>query len=64
MDYFCIKEDKTYIHTPVITNLNDIVNRRAAMSLENAINIPDINLNGRLIILMYWMVNCFWLMMM
>lgn len=43
MDYFWIKEDKTYMHTPVITNLNDIVNRRAAMSLENAINIPDIN---------------------
>lgn len=43
MDYFWIKEDKSYMHTPVITNLNDIVNRRAAMSLENASNISDIN---------------------
>ncbi len=43
MDYFWIKEDKSYMHTPVITNLNDIVNRRAAMSLENALNIADIN---------------------
>lgn len=43
MDYFWIKEDKSYMHTPVITNLNDIVNRRAAMSLENASNIANIN---------------------
>ena len=43
MDYFWIKVEKTYMHTPVITNLNDIVNRRAAMSLENASNIADIN---------------------
>uniref|UniRef100_UPI0006D0E029 hypothetical protein n=1 Tax=Clostridium sp. NkU-1 TaxID=1095009 RepID=UPI0006D0E029 len=43
MDYFRIREDRSYFYTPDITNLWDIVNRRAAMALKNESNISDIN---------------------
>lgn len=43
MDYFRISQDKRYLHTPVITNLNEIILRRADTSIGNASKIPDIN---------------------
>lgn len=43
MDYLRIKQDKRYLHTPVITNLSDIITRRADTSIENASKISNIN---------------------
>lgn len=43
MDYFQLKSDRRYLHTPVITNLNSIVSRRKAMDIEYASKIPDIS---------------------
>ena len=43
MDYFRISQDKRYLHTPVITNLNEIILRRADTSIDNASKIPNIN---------------------
>ncbi len=43
MDFFRISQDKRYLHTPVITNLSDIIMRRADTSMDNASKIPNIN---------------------
>lgn len=43
MDYFRIRQDRRYVHPPVITNLNDIIQRRAQLSEEEAQEIADIN---------------------
>lgn len=43
MDYFWIRQDKRYLHTPVITNLQDIVRRRKDVTIENEKEIAEVN---------------------
>lgn len=43
MDFFQLKSDRRYLHTPVITNLNSIVLRRKEMDIEYANKVPDIS---------------------
>ncbi len=43
MEYFRLSQDKRYLHTPIISNLRDIVQRRADTSYMNASKISDIN---------------------
>ena len=43
MEYFRISQDKRYTHPPVITNLNDIIQRRTQLSEEEAQEVADIN---------------------
>lgn len=43
MDYFWIRQDKRYLHAPVITNVHDIVLRRKDITIENEKKIADIH---------------------
>lgn len=43
MEYFRIRQDSRYLHTPVITNSGDVVKQRKQISLTNAKQIPDVN---------------------
>lgn len=43
MDYFWIMQDKRYLNTPVISNIQDIVFKRRDVIIENEKKIPSIN---------------------
>lgn len=43
MEYFRIRQDSRYLHTPVITNSGDVVKQRKQVCLRNAKQIPDVN---------------------
>lgn len=43
MNFFWIRQDKRYLHTPVITNLQDIVQRRKDVLIEKEKEIADVN---------------------
>ncbi len=43
MEYFRIRQDSRYLHTPVITNSGDVVKQRKQVCLRNAKQIPDAN---------------------
>ena len=43
MEYFRIRQDSRYLHAPVFSNPEEVIQRRKSISIENADQIQDVS---------------------
>ena len=43
MEYFRIRQDSRYLHAPVFSNPEEVMQRRKSISIENADQIQDVS---------------------